>query len=71
MSEKRQDLHSIAILLLVILQIITQIKMNSYVRDMNSLWESQMELNRVMVDHFRSISDFHQQFAGAIQYNQK
>lgn len=71
MNDKRQNLHGIAILLLVILQMLTQIKMNSYVRDMNSLWGSQMELNRAMSNHLQLISDFHQQFAEAIQCNKR
>lgn len=57
MEGKTQKLQSIAILLLVILQALTQIKMNSYVRDMNSLWESQMELNRALNNRIDLIQD--------------
>ena len=54
MENKKQRLQSIAILLLIIAQIISQIKMNSYVRDMNSLWESQIEINRGFCNHIDS-----------------
>ena len=58
MENKRQHLQSIAILLLSIAQISSQIKMNSYVRDMNSLWESQIELNQRLSDFDSSVLQF-------------
>jgi len=42
----KSRLQSITITLLLIGQIITNIRMSSYSQDMNSLWESQVKINQ-------------------------
>lgn len=57
MEDKIRKLQNITIILLLISLVLMQIKMNSYVRDMNSLWESQMELNRALNNRIDLIQD--------------
>ena len=57
MEDKTRKLQNITVILLLISLVLMQIKMNSYVRDMNSLWESQMELNRVLNNRIDLIQD--------------
>ena len=57
MENKIRKLQNITIILLLISLVLMQIKMNSYVRDMNSLWESQMELNRALNNRIDLIQD--------------
>lgn len=53
-----QKLQSIAILLLAIGQILINIRMSSYVRDMNSLWESQAQVNQLFQEFCSDVLDF-------------
>lgn len=70
----KEKLQSIAIILLGIALIITNIKMSSYVQDMDSLKNNIMEFHQLELEYFRLFCDElqqarsnYQQFLEAIQ----
>lgn len=56
-DKRSKIIQSAVILLLAINQLIMQIKMNSYVRDMNSFKKSQIRITELEVECFRLLHD--------------